>query len=147
MKLSTKGRYGVRSMVDLAVHSKDEPVPLYSIAERQNISIIYLEQIFSALRKSSLVKSIKGAQGGYLLASKTEKITVGAILRILEGDLSIVDTIEEDVKSNSIRNCIRVHVWDPMNTCLSNLFDSITLEDLVIEYKQNNGLSGYMYHI
>jgi Rrf2 family protein len=89
MKLSTKGRYGLRAMVDLAVHSSGEHVALYSIAERQNISENYLEQVFSILRKAGLVKSVKGAQGGYTLADKPSNISIGAILRVLEGDLSV----------------------------------------------------------
>ena len=84
MKVSTKGRYGLRAMIDLSLYSKNELVPLASIAERQDISKSYLEQVFSALRKAGLVKSIKGAQGGYSLSTGPEDITVGMILRALE---------------------------------------------------------------
>ena len=85
MKLSTKGRYGVKAMVDLAIHNSEGQIALKSIAERQEISENYLEQLFATLRKAGLVKSTRGAQGGYVLADKPEKITVGTILRALEG--------------------------------------------------------------
>ena len=87
MRISTKGKYGLRAMVDLAVHSADSPIPLSSIAERQDLSLGYMEQVFSVLRKAGLVKSIKGAQGGYILAEDAASITVGDVLRALEGDL------------------------------------------------------------
>lgn len=151
MKLSTKGRYGLRAMIDLAVYANEEQVPLYAIAERQNISTTYLEQVFSLLRKAGLVKSIKGAQGGYILAEKPERITVGSILRTLEGDLSIVEYDEDgalDQTSNkSIQRCIKINVWDKMNAALSHLVDSITLEDLAEDYTNINNISAPMYYI
>lgn len=149
MKLSTKSRYGLRAMVDLAVYSTGEQVPLYAIAERQNISITYLEQVFSALRKSGLVKSVKGAQGGYILVEKPEKIKVGSILRILEGDLSIIDDAASgaQLEKNSIRYCLKTNVWEKMNMTLSQLIDSMTLGYLADEYKRINGLNAPMYYI
>jgi len=149
MKLSTKGRYGLRAMVDLAVYSTAEQVPLYAIAERQNISTTYLEQVFSVLRKSGLVKSIKGAQGGYMLAEKPEKITVGEILRVLEGDLSIVDESAQEIKASrdNVKKCLKINVWDKMNACMNQLVDALTLEDLVDEYKKINGNVAPMYYI
>lgn len=149
MKLSTKSRYGLRAMVDLAVYATGEQVPLYAIAERQNISITYLEQVFSALRKSGIVKSVKGAQGGYILVEKPERIKVGSILRILEGDLSIVDDAVNDDQSqkNRIRYCLKKNVWDKMNIRLDQLINSISLGDLADEYKRINGLNAPMYYI
>ena len=106
MKVSTKGRYGLRAMIDLALYSQNDQVPLVSIAERQDISKSYLEQVFSTLRKAGLVTSIKGAQGGYVLASDPEDITVGMILRALEGDLSVVP-YEDELITNRIESYIR----------------------------------------
>lgn len=149
MKLSTKGRYGLRAMVDLAVNSSRDHVALYSIAERQNVSENYLEQVFSILRKAGLVKSVKGAQGGYILADSPSNITVGTILRALEGNLSVVDENAEDsgASSNSIQHCIKVNVWDKINESINEFVDSMTLENLVNEYKKMNGENTLMFYI
>lgn len=149
MRISTKGRYGLRALLDLAVHSNGEHVPLSNIAERQEISENYLEQVFSTLRKSGLIKSVKGAQGGYILADKTSNIKVGTILRVLEGDLSVA---EEEIDSQekydvSLQRCLQVSVWDKMTESINALVDSITLEDLVQEYKLMRGKSAIMYYI
>ena len=149
MKLSTKGRYGLRAMVDLAVNSSGDHVSLYSIAERQGISENYLEQVFSILRKADLVRSVKGAQGGYVLGDDPGSVKVGAILRALEGNLSVVDETsdEKNEYANAIQNCIKVHVWDKMNECLNGVVDSLTLEDLANEYRKMSGQSSHMYYI
>lgn len=149
MKLSTKGRYGLRAMVDLGANSSGDHVSLYSIAERQNISENYLEQVFSILRKSGLVRSVKGAQGGYILTDDPSNTKVGKILRALEGELSVVDEDTEDNPSmaGSIQHCIQVHVWDKMNECLNSVVDSITLGDLVEEYRRMNNRDSVMYYI
>lgn len=148
MKLSTKGRYGLRAMLDLAINSSGDHVSLYSIAERQGISENYLEQVFSTLRKSGLINSVKGAQGGYVLAVPSSKIKVGTILRALEGDLSIAD---EDVEGESpddiLKNCIKLSVWDKLNEGINQVVDSITLEDLVNEYLKMNQKESVMYFI
>lgn len=149
MKISTKGRYGLRAMVYLAAISSGDHVALYNIAEKQNISENYLEQVFSTLRKAGLVKSVKGAQGGYILASQPDEIKVGTILRALEGDLSVIDENSElsDADSNSIQNCLKVHVWDKINEAINEVVDDITLEDLVNEYKKANGNQTLMFYI
>lgn len=148
MKLSTKGRYGLRAMLDLAVDSTGDHVSLYNIAERQNISENYLEQVFSILRKAGLVKSVKGAQGGYILAVSPSGTKVGTILRALEGDLSVVDEKVDGISSEkTVQNCIKVNVWDKMNESLNEVVDSISLEDLVNEYKKMNGEETDMYFI
>ena len=116
MKISTKGRYGLRAMVDMAVYSAGDHISLKSIAERQNISEGYLEQVFSILRKAGLINSVKGAQGGYILAGRTDEITVGDILRALEGKLSVIDEKSLEEKTNDkIESCIREQVWCVMN--------------------------------
>lgn len=148
MKISTKGRYGLRAMVDLAVYSKGDHMPLKSIAERQNISEGYLEQVFSTLRKAGLINSIKGAQGGYALADKPVNITVGAVLRALEGNLSVIDDKSMAEKTNDrIEDCIRETVWSTINESIGNVVDNITLEDLMNEYKKMTSNGVYMYYI
>lgn len=149
MKLSTKGRYGLRAMVDMAVNVNGEQVALNSIAERQKISTNYLEQVFSVLKKSGLVKSVKGAQGGYVLAEAPVNIKVGRILRALEGPLSVIDenTGFADGNETIIQYCIRTSVWEKMNESLNELVDSMTLEDLADNYRKISGIGETMYYI
>jgi Rrf2 family protein len=148
MKISTKGRYGLRAMVDMAVYSAGDHISLKSIAERQNISEGYLEQVFSTLRKAGLINSIKGAQGGYALADRPANITVGAVLRALEGNLSIIDEKGMEEKTNDrIEDCIRETVWSTINASIDNVVDNITLEDLTNEYKKMTNNKSYMYYI
>ena len=140
MKISTKGRYGLRAMVDIALNSNGDFIPLKQIAERQNISENYLEQVFSTLRKSDLVKSIRGSQGGYALSREASKVTVGEVLRALEGELSITgDDSDSASFEKSIEDCIKKTVWQEVNKSINAVVDSITLEDLVEQYKKLNG--------
>ncbi|MEW9093823.1 MAG: Rrf2 family transcriptional regulator [Clostridiaceae bacterium] len=145
MKISTKGRYGLKAMMDIAIYTSYESIALKSISERQNISEKYLEQIFSALRKNGLVISKKGAQGGYSLAKHPSKITVGDILRVLEGDLDVVDW-EESMKDDILEKCIYDNIWKKLNISIASIVDLITLEDLVEQYNKSKGIE-YMYYI
>lgn len=148
MKISTKGRYGLRAMVDLAVYSGGEHISLKSIAERQNISEGYLEQVFSVLRKAGLLLSVKGAQGGYALADSSERISVGAVLRALEGNLSVIDEKSLEEKTNDrIEECIREKVWNAINKCINEVVDGITLEELTNEYNRMVSSEVNMYYI
>lgn len=147
MRISTKGRYGLRAVLDLALHSDGSQVPLLNIAQRQNISTNYLEQVISLLRKEGVVNSVKGAQGGYILAEKPEKITIGRILRALEGDLKVVEDepAPDDSEAGKAKASIRKCVWDKINTGIDKIVDSITLQDLMDEYR---GYSEYpMFYI
>ncbi|MCS4479990.1 Rrf2 family transcriptional regulator [Clostridium botulinum] len=134
MKISTKGKYGIKAIIDLAINSTEEAVTLKSISERQNISEGYLEQIFSLLRKNNLIKGIKGAQGGYILEKDSAHITAGEILRALEGDLSVVE-LNDDYLNNRMEKSIKTNLWDRINESIERVVDSITLEDLVEAYK------------
>ncbi|MDI6619687.1 MAG: Rrf2 family transcriptional regulator [Clostridiales bacterium] len=145
MKISTKGRYGLKAMLDLATYSLGDQITLKSIAERQNISDKYLEQIFSALRKAGLVKSVKGTQGGYILGKRPSDITVGDILRVLEGTLSVIDAA--DNMDDDAETCIRNNVWEKIDESIENTVDSITLEDLVKDYVKMKDDFGYVYYI
>lgn len=149
MKLSTKGRYGLRALVDLAVHTEgDSHQPLSSIAERQNISEIYLEQVFSTLRKAGIVQSIKGPQGGYFLTDPPASVTVGSVLRALEGELSVMDDkVKNDTGTRSITYCVKVNVWERIDRNVNRLVDALTLEDLVNEYQRLGGDYQPMYYI
>ncbi len=131
MKLSTKGRYGLRAMADLAMNSNGQPVALVSIAKRQHLSDGYLESMFGALRRAGLVRSIKGAGGGYMLTRPAADISVGEVLHVLEGDLSIVDEQVSGQEETGLRSCIRRNVWDKVSRKINAVVDTVTLEDLV----------------
>lgn len=138
----------MRAMLDLAVYSKIDHVTLNSIAERQNISANYLEQVFSILRKAGLVKSIKGAQGGYILGNNPGRISVGQVLRTLEGELFLVAEEGVAIKGRyNVEYCLKSAVWDRMQANINELADSITMEDLAAEYKRINENQSYMFYI
>lgn len=140
MKLSTKGRYGLRAMIDLARYSEEEPVSISSVATRQGISERYLEQLVSLLKKAGLVKSIRGASGGYVLARAMNEISVGDILRALEGNLEPVQCAafySEDGCSAS-GGCVTKYVWQKINDSINHTVDEIKLDELVRESKSLN---------
>lgn len=140
MKLSTKGRYGLRALIDLAIHSEQEPVSISSISARQNISERYLEQLVGKLKKAGMVKSIRGAQGGYQLARDAKEISVGDILRALEGSLDAVECpgLKADQGCEEADFCVTKYVWQKINDSITNAVDEITLEQLVAESKKVN---------
>lgn len=136
MKLSTKGRYGVKAMVDLAVHYGSEPCSIKSISERQGISEYYLEQLFSPLRKANLIKSIRGAQGGYILNRPPESITVGDIMKILEGPIEISECIDDEEGSscNNSSYCATRLLWSRIRDSIDSVMESTTLQNIVDDY-------------
>lgn len=137
MKLSTKGRYGVKAMVDLAIHYGESPISIKSISQRQGISEYYLEQLFSALRKAKLIKSIRGAQGGYVLNKLPEEITVADIMEVLEGPIEISDCVEGTTCNNG--NCCATRlVWQKIKTGIEDVTTSVTLKDIVNDYNEIN---------
>lgn len=130
MKMSTKGRYGLRALLDLAVCENGKPVTLASIAQRQHLSLNYLEQVFGVLRKAEIVKSIKGANGGYRLAKKAEEITVKEVLEALEGKFSIVDRSEDD-QTDCVQGAIQRLVWERIDRNVNLLLGKRTLRQLM----------------
>ena len=140
MKISTKGRYALRLMIDLAERSDGTPVSLKDVAKRQNISDKYLEQIISVLNRAGFVRSIRGAQGGYLLKKEPKDYTVGMILRLTEGSLAPVACIEDDeVICDRQDSCVTIMVWKKINEAISGVVDNITLQDLVDWQNEKNG--------
>ncbi len=133
MKLSTRGRYGLKAMYQLATHYGKGPIPLKQIADEENLSESYLEQLVSQLRKEGLLKSVRGAQGGYMLAMPPEEITVGNVLRVLEGNLAPADCIMEDYGCENEENCITKLVWIKIKDSIDEVVDSITLQDMLDE--------------
>ena len=133
MKLSTKGRYGLRAMIDLADYSEEMPQSIASIATRQSISDSYLEQLMAKLKKAGLITSIRGSQGGYVLAKDSNQISVGDILRALEGDLSPVKCmgIKGDQQCLGSDSCVTKNVWKRIDDSIQSAVDSIYLNELV----------------
>ncbi len=149
MKISTRGRYGLRAMVDLAVYEHSGVTPLREIAERQNISEQYLEQLFASLRKSGIVKSVRGAHGGYLLNHAPEEITVKDILVALEGPIAPVDCVlSKDARKecDSSDGCVTYNLWVKVKNNIDELLDSVKLSELKEEYKEKK-TTDFIYHI
>ena len=148
MKISTKGRYGLRAIVDLAVYSKGGYTALNSIAERQGISEKYLEQVFNALKKAGMVKSVKGSRGGYILACDSATTTVGEVLRVLEGELSVVEPLNQEADQQDVmEKFLEKNVWSKINISINNVLNSLTIEDLVNEYRKMMEASSLIYYI
>lgn len=132
MKISTKGRYALRLMLDLAINNTGEPVRIKDIAERQEISDKYLEQIISVLNKAGYVKSLRGPQGGYRLSKDPKEYTVGMILRLTEGSLAPVACLEDEVNECPRQDeCATLILWEKLYDAIKGVVDQYTLADLV----------------
>ena len=133
MKISTKGRYALRLMLDLAQHSNEKDyVSIKKVSQRQDISEKYLEQIVAQLGRAKYVQSTRGAQGGYRLTMEPREYTVGMILRQIEGNLSSVSCLEDNVnKCRRCNNCVTLDVWQQINDAVDAVVDNITLQDLL----------------
>lgn len=140
MKISTKGQYALQMMLDLAIYDTGEYITIKSIAQRQNLSEKYLEQIINMLSRAGFVKSVRGAKGGYRLCVETENITVGNILRAIEGSLAPVDILDSGKPADNLEEeCLLTAVWSKMNDAINNVVDYVTLDDLVKLYQSNVG--------
>ena len=135
MRISTKGRYAIRLMLDLAMNASGDPIRLKDVARRQDISEKYLEQIISSLNKAGYVKSVRGAQGGYLLKMEPKDYTVGMILRVTEGSLAPVDCAE-DGSCERISTCATAMLWKKISEAVNEVVDHTTLADL-LEWQQD----------
>ena len=131
MKISTKGRYALRLMMELALNGNDTPISIKEIAVRQGISDIYLEQIISIMNSAGYVRSIRGAGGGYVLTNEPGSYTVGMILRQTEGSLAPVACVDENNPCDRVENCATTEVWRRLNTAINDVVDNITLQDLI----------------
>lgn len=136
MKVSTRGRYGLRALVDMVTYDASNVVSLTQIAARQNISLNYLEQVFAMLRRAGIVRSVKGANGGYILNAKMESLSVREILEVLEGEFSIVDVDYADTETDIIRSIVFEKLWNEINKSVENMLEETTLADLVDRYKE-----------
>ncbi|TWH48050.1 Rrf2 family transcriptional regulator [Sporomusa sp. KB1] len=135
MKLSTKGRYGVKAVLELAINQENGHVSIKAIAQRQKVSEYYLEQLFAQLRVAGIVKSIRGAHGGYSLNRSPAEITVYDIINVLEGSIEISDCIEDTVCDN-IDCCATRLLWVRIKDSIDNVLKSTTLQDMIDDYSK-----------
>ena len=132
MKISTKGRYALRLMLDIAMNDAVEPVRLKDVAERQSISVKYLEQIISQLVRAGYVKSIRGPQGGYRLVKAPKEYTVGMILRQVEGNMVPVACLEDEESGCELQSqCVTLRIWKELDEAMRSVLDKYTLADLM----------------
>ncbi|MGI6057682.1 MAG: RrF2 family transcriptional regulator [Bilifractor sp.] len=132
MKISTKGRYALRMMLDIAQHDTGEPVRIKDISARQDISLKYLEQIVSVLVRANYLRSIRGPQGGYRLTKRPEEYVVGDILRLTEGNLSPVECLSTETNDcPRADSCVTLRIWKELDEAIRGVVDKYTLEDLV----------------
>jgi len=136
MKLSTRGRYGIHAMYDLALNADGGPQSIKAIAEREGIPEAYLEQLIAVLKREKLVTSTRGAQGGYMLARRPGQITVGEVLRALEGGLGLVECLDEEDACGKTCACPSRIVWLKIRNGLNAIVDGITLQDMIDDYKR-----------
>lgn len=137
MKISTKGRYAVRVMLDLALHNTGECIKVKEIATRQGISEKYLEQIIAVLNKAGYVKSVRGAQGGYRLSKEPEDYTVGMVLRLTEGSLAPVACLDDGADiCERCDTCETLGVWKDLYAAINQVVDNVTIADLVEQRKK-----------
>ena len=140
MKISTKGRYAIRMMLDLAIHRSDGYISLKDIAERQNISKKYLEQIIPLLNRSGFLRTSRGYQGGYMLVEPPSKYTVGEILRLTEGSLAPVSCLDFEVNDCPQQaECLTLPIWKGLYKAVTDYLDGITLQDIIDESDSNGG--------
>ncbi len=144
MKISTRGRYGLRAMIDMAAYRDQGPIATHTIAQRQGISERYLEQLMVPLKRAGLIKSIRGPQGGYTLAKNPDQIKAGDVIRILEGPLAPVDCVSEvnPDECNRAESCVTRKLWTQVRDSVTEILDSYTLTDLARDSGSSNNPAG-----
>ena len=133
MKLSTRSRYGTRMMLDLAQHYDQGPVQIGDVSKREDISVKYLEQLIIPLKKANFIKSVRGPKGGHMLAKPPEEITVGEIVRILEGGINLTNCIENPEVCDRTSDCLTRGVWEEASKAMYEKLDSVTLSKMINE--------------
>ena len=139
MKLTTKGRYAVMALADIANFDKSNPVSLRDISLRQNISLVYLEQIFFKLKKNNIVKSVRGVNGGYILSEEPENIKLSNVFSAVEEKIQTVNCKKESKKgcNGKSSKCITHYLWDELEIYINNFFEKKSLKDLINNQKEN----------
>ncbi len=146
MKLSTKGRYGMRALLDLALHQSEGLVLLKDVAQRQEVSLPYLEHLIAPLIAGGLVKSTRGARGGVLLIKSPSEIKLSEVVQLLEGSLAPVDCVNDAKLCHRSASCVTRDIWTEMKRAMNQVLDSTTLQDLVERQRQKGQTEG-MYYI
>ena len=136
MIISTKGRYALKAVFEIAISDNTSPLPLSVISERTDLSELYLEQIFSVLKKKGIVKSLRGSQGGYFLTKEPKDISVGEIIKALEGELSPSKCVEDDGYCNMLDRCPTYMIWDNIKKAIDDVVDNTTVADMIEEYNK-----------
>lgn len=136
MKLSTRSRYGTRMMLDLAQHYKEGPVQIGEIAKRQEVSVKYLEQLIIPLKKANLIKSIRGPKGGHMLAKSPKEITVGQIVKVLEGGIDLSNCIEDADVCERSSDCLTRGIWEEATKAMYDKLNSIPLSKAIKKRKR-----------
>lgn len=136
MIVSTKGRYGLKAVFELAISDSNSPLPLSVISERTELSELYLEQIFSVLKKNGIVKSLRGAQGGYFLTKEPKNIPVGEIIKALEGELSPSKCLLDEGYCDMLDRCPTYMIWDKIKKSIDEVVDNTTVADMIDEYNK-----------
>ena len=147
MKLSTKGRYGTRALLELALHQEEEPVLLKDIAQRQQISQRYLEHLITPLVAGGIVRSTRGARGGVMLAKAPKDIKLIEAIRLLEGSIAPTDCINNPEVCNRSASCVTRDVWCELEKAMSQVLETTTLQDLVERQKRKEQPTEAMYYI
>jgi len=147
MKLSTKGRYGTRVLLDLALHMGEGPVQLKNISAREQISLSYLEQIIGILIAAKMVKSLRGARGGVWLAKNPREIRLSEVIGVLEGSVAPVDCTNDSGACSRSEFCVARDVWSEVKAAMNGVLESTTLQDLVERHKSKAMASGKTYEI
>ena len=147
MKLSTRGRYGLRALLDLAVHQGEGMVLLKDIARRQEVSLPYLEHLITPLITAGLVKSTRGARGGVLLIRPPAEVKLTEIVLLLEGSIAPVDCVNDPKACSRAASCVTRDIWIQIKDAMTQVQDSTTLQDLVERQRQKEQTETRMYHI
>ena len=147
MKLSTRGQYGTRALLDLALHRGQEPILLRDIARRQQISLQYLEHLIAPLIAGGILRSTRGARGGVSLARAPEEIRLSEIVRLLEGSIAPVECIDNPGTCTRSELCVTRDIWGELKQAIDGVLESTTLQDLVERQKRKEGSNEVMYYI
>ncbi|MDD5654992.1 MAG: Rrf2 family transcriptional regulator [Candidatus Omnitrophota bacterium] len=147
MKISTKGRYGMRAMLDLAVNYAQSPILLKDVARRQDISLKYLDRICSSLKAAGLLKSSRGSKGGFTLSRPPDEITLKEIVEVLEGPLVLVGCTSDKHYCKRVNTCVTRDIWYELSRAMESVLGSKTLEDLAKRERKKRKASGPMYYI
>ncbi|MFY9402414.1 MAG: Rrf2 family transcriptional regulator [Candidatus Omnitrophota bacterium] len=147
IKLSTKVRYGTRAMLDLACHYGDGPVLLKDVARRQGVSLKYLERILTSFKPMGLVKSLRGAKGGYSLSFHPSQINLKQVVEALDGEIRIVGCIKDKVYCQKVNSCVTHDIWEELSKAIEATLKSTTLEDLIIRSREKKKSPDNMYYI